>query len=226
MQTTRSLHDPRGGSAGNPARGTAERGAGAPFAGMRPRSRPRGAELSVPHARLRGAAAPGGRKLGAEWPRSDPGWRSRMRPSAPLPAPLFERPSPGRIPASGRVAGRSRFHRGACDGCDPGDAHGPAPRASAGSTVASPQVGALQGGAGSVAVCAMDATPETREGRHHAPWPAPLSHPHKWAPALSCAGPCSTFRRARVAQRNTLYRTSAYRLTRHAGDCLHTGASS
>jgi hypothetical protein len=49
-------------------------------------------------ARLRGAAAPGGRKLGAEWPRGDPGIRHHMRPSAPLPAPLFERPSPGRIP--------------------------------------------------------------------------------------------------------------------------------
>jgi len=37
-----------------PARGTAQRGAGAPLAGMRPRSRPRGAGGSVPRARLRG----------------------------------------------------------------------------------------------------------------------------------------------------------------------------
>jgi len=52
-------------------------------------------------------------------------------------------PLPGRIPTSGRVAGRSRFHRGVCDGCDPGDAQGPAPRALAGFTVASPQAGPL-----------------------------------------------------------------------------------
>ena len=34
----------------------------------------------------------------------------------------------------------------------------------------------------------MDATPETRMGRHHAPRPASLSHPHRW-------GPCSELRR-------------------------------
>ena len=36
----------------------------------------------------------------------------------------------------------------------------------------------------SIAVCAMDATPETRKGRPHAPRPASLSHPRK-------RGPCS-----------------------------------
>ena len=72
--------------------GPAQRGAGAGAT----RSRgPTGGDATVEPAkarrppalaRLRGAAAPGGRKLGAEWPRGDPGRRSHMRPSALLPA--------------------------------------------------------------------------------------------------------------------------------------------
>jgi hypothetical protein len=36
------------------ARGTTQRGAGAPFMGMRPWSRPKGAHFAVPQARIRG----------------------------------------------------------------------------------------------------------------------------------------------------------------------------
>jgi len=62
--------------------------------------------------------------------------------------------------------------------------------------VASPQVGALQGGAGSIAVCAMDATPETCKGRPHAPRPASLSHPRKRGPCSELCRPL--LRRARA----------------------------
>jgi len=62
----------------------------------------------VPSRPLHGTAAPGGRKLGAERSCWDPGWRELMRPRAPLPAPLFERPSPGRIPQGPCSAFRGR----------------------------------------------------------------------------------------------------------------------
>ena len=102
-------------------------------------------------------------------------------------------------PRAGRVAGRSRFHRGVCDGCDPGDAHGPAPRASAGFTVASPQVGPLLRVAPAPAPrCAVGRlcmgqdqgqAQSHREVRasHASLSPAPRSHPRK-------RGPCSALR--------------------------------
>ena len=65
--------------------------------------------------------------------------------------------------------------------------------------VASPQVGALQGGAGSIAVCAMDATPETRKGRPHAPRPASLSHPRKRGPCSELCRPLLRRPRAHLA---------------------------
>jgi len=65
--------------------------------------------------------------------------------------------------------------------------------------VASPQAGALQGGAGSIAVCAMDVTPETRKGRPHAPWPASLSHPRKRGPCSELCRPLLRRPRAHLA---------------------------
>ncbi len=60
--------------------------------------------------------------------------------------------------------------------------------------VASPKVGALQGGAGSIAVCAMDATPETRKGRPTRLGRLHYRIPASGAPAPTCAGPCSAVR--------------------------------
>src|SRR5205085_1645339 len=53
-------------------------------------------------------ALSGGRSLGAERPRCDTEGTSQLRPYAPLPAPLSESPSPGRIPKGSS----SRLRRG------------------------------------------------------------------------------------------------------------------
>src|SRR6185503_20663844 len=51
----------------------------------------------------------------------------------------------------------------------------------------------------SIAVCAMDVTPETRKGRPHAPWPAPLSHPRKRGPCSELCRPLLRRPRAHLA---------------------------
>jgi hypothetical protein len=77
-------------------------------------------------------------------------------------------------------ARRERPHRG-----DTHKAGGDTP--TVGSTVASPQAGASEGGRGAPACWGSDPA-DARGPAGDAPWPAPLSHPHKW-------GPCSELRR-------------------------------
>jgi hypothetical protein len=73
------------------------------------------------------------------------------------------------------------------DGCDPGaGCRAPSKRGLVRTcTVASPQAGASEGGTGFPLGCDPA---DARGPAGAAPWPAPLSHPHKW-------GPCSGLRR-------------------------------